>query len=201
MKKSIIFALAVLSTSSIYAAPNDATAPAANTAAPQSNQVSQQSPAVNKESDAESLAYLMVIDKSEVAAAKVALKKDVDSKTKDFAKHMVKAHSGHLKDTIALSHKLHIKPEKSEAVESLKEKNKDGLADLKNMKGKEFEVAYANAMVKGHTDALNLLNDKLIPQASNPAIKQYLEATSKVVQEHLDMAKALQNSMTTAANQ
>lgn len=206
MKKTTIFAFAVLFASSIYAATDDATNNAAtandsaNTAATsntaQNNQVSQNA---NENSDAQSLAYLIVIDNSEVTAGKAALKKDLSSNVAAFAKHMVQDHSKHLKATIALSHKLHIKPAKSEAVENLKEKNKDGLADLKNMKGKEFETAYVNAMVKGHTEALNLIKNNLLPQATNPDVKQYLENTSKTVQEHLDMAKSLQSNMQTAS--
>jgi putative membrane protein len=47
-------------------------------------------------------------------------------------------------------------------------------------------------MVKGHEEALALLDDKLIPAASSENARAHLTETRASVAEHLQRAKALQ---------
>jgi putative membrane protein len=47
-------------------------------------------------------------------------------------------------------------------------------------------------MVAGHDEALKLLDTKLIPAATDDAVKRHLATTRKHVATHLEKAKALQ---------
>lgn len=145
--------------------------------------------------DAETLAQLLAIDKTEEDAADLALKKkNLNSNVQKFANMMKTAHSQHYKDTKKLADRLNIKPENTTAAEDLYKKGKSLKSQLKPLQGGEFESAYVDAMISGHTDALNLLHDK-IKQTSNTQMKEFLEQTQKVVQMHLDEAKNLKNKM------
>jgi putative membrane protein len=52
-----------------------------------------------------------------------------------------------------------------------------------------------NAMVKGHTEALNMIDTKLTQEVNNGDLKDHLEKTRHHVQMHLDKAKKIQASL------
>lgn len=144
--------------------------------------------------DNEIVGWLIVLNKNEIAAAKEVLKHKVSPSVKAYAQLMKKDHTKNLQDTLALSKKDNLKPADTDAVEALKQQGQQELANLKQQKGKQFEVAYITAMVQGHTDALKGLDDK-IQAASNPDLKKHLEATRAKVQEHLNKANDVKNKL------
>lgn len=154
---------------------------------------SQESDAQEKEGKA--LKLLMIVNMDEVKAGKLALQKSTNSDVKQFAQMMVKDHSQNLKLIQALSQKTHIKPVDSDKAKDLMEKGKKEGDKLKEEKGKDFDVAYMDAMVNGHKDVLKIIDDKLLPDTSNPKLKDYLNATRAKVSEHLKMAEDIKSKL------
>ncbi len=74
----------------------------------------------------------------------------------------------------------------------LQRNGRKAIASLNHLQNGAFDRVYIADMVKGHTAALQLLNQKLIPLATNPLVKQLLENTRNHVIMHLQKAKAVQ---------
>lgn len=141
------------------------------------------------------LQILADIDNYEIDAAKQALDKSSNPDVKDFAQTMLKAHSRNLEEVKALSNKINVNLAPSNKAKLLMRKGKKQLEVLASKNGKEFDVAYINDMVTGHTKALKLINDRLLPNASNKEVIKYLNATKDVVAHHLQMAEEVQKKL------
>lgn len=137
---------------------------------------------------------LIVLNKNEISAGQLAAKKSSNQEVINFADLMIKAHSDNLKEAEHLGNKLGIRPMEGKVAHKLKHKGKAELAHLKKLSGKSFDKAYINAMVKGHMNALELINN-LEQKTANRMIKKYLENTKKHVMHHLEKAKAIQKTL------
>ena len=80
------------------------------------------------------------------------------------------------------------------AVDKLKVKGAGKLAALVLLDGGKFERAYLAAMVKGHTEALNLIDSQLIKSSKNDTLKEHLTETRTHITAHLEKAKQLQGN-------
>jgi putative membrane protein len=149
--------------------------------------------------DDEIISLVLTLDGNEITAGEAAEKKKMGKDAMKFAKMMVKQHREDSTKMAKLAKKINITPANTAKVDELRAK---GAADLQAMSGKdslEFEQAYVNAMVQGHTDALAMFDDHLIKNAKNEKLKKRLEETRKAVANHLEHAKRLQNSARASA--
>ena len=145
--------------------------------------------------DAEALAWVMQVDNNEINAAQEAQKKKISQPVMDYAKMLEKEHSDNLQKTKDMSQSMNEMPAETQAVEDLKAKGNDMLSSLSSMDGMDFEKNYIDAMVKGHTEALSMLDNQLIPNAKSADLKNHLTETRQHVAMHLDRAKELQGKM------
>lgn len=136
--------------------------------------------------DAEALGLLSAINQHEIKAAQQAKQHDLPADVATFADMMVRDHT----DNDAKLHALG-QPADTPAVQSQKAKGEAELRALGDHR-KDYAKAYVDAMVKGHTEALATLDDKLIPEASAQPVRTHLSATREAVAAHLERAKALQ---------
>lgn len=140
--------------------------------------------------DGEALAMVAAVDEHEIAAAEQARAKGVDGDVLAYADLLYGDHSENLARTRALA-----SPgldSDSPDVMRQREKGEAELAKLAALEGDAYETAYVDAMVKGHTEALAMLDERLIPSARDEAIKAHLTATREHISMHLQKAKALQ---------
>lgn len=82
------------------------------------------------------------------------------------------------------------------ALVAMREKHDAERERLLALQGKEFATAWADAMVKGHEEALAKLDNELIPGASDAGVKQHLQETRAAISRHLDTARSLQSGGT-----
>ncbi|GEM_PF-1879719 len=144
--------------------------------------------------DAEILGCVLAVDENEVAAATAAEKKKMGSEAMAFAKMLRKEHKADEKKTRKLAKQIGAKPAESKTSEQLRTKGKEDLAALSSKEGADFEKAYIEAMVNGHTDALSLIDGTLIPNAKNEAVKNHLTEVRTHVSTHLEHGKRLQGA-------
>lgn len=148
--------------------------------------------------DAETVALVCALNEHEIVAGAVAEQKKVTGAVLDYAKMLEREHGQNLVDTLVLAQKSKLSPSETPAVAELKKKGAAGLNELVQKDGDAFSKAFVDAMVKGHTDAVALL-DQRIAGTSDAALKKHLTDTRGHVQMHLDQAKKLQSSSTTNA--
>ena len=145
-------------------------------------------PATGTLTQADALAMLVAVNEHEIAAADQAIRKNVTGKVREFAELMRKDHTKNLEDTTKLGAAASTAP----AVTQMKTKGEEDLRTLDTHNGKEYEAAYVDAMVKGHTDVLSTIDSQLMPAATDAKVRDHLTATRAAVSSHLDRAKELQ---------
>ncbi len=175
------------------AAATDANADASSTATPADGSAGRAQAAASgmagdaaQTGDPLALGLLGAVNEHEIAAARQAQDKGVTGDVLDYAKLMEKEHGANLEKTKALG-TLASTPD----IQAMKDKNAKDLQTLGEASGKDYEKAYIDAMVKGHQDALDMIDGKMIPAATSDNVKQHLTDTRTHVATHLAKAKAI----------
>jgi predicted outer membrane protein len=137
--------------------------------------------------DSLALGLLAAVNEHEIAAGQQAESKKVSPPVLAYAQMMIKQHGENLAQTKALG-TLASTPE----VQAMKDKGKSDLDALGQKNGKDYEAAYIDAMVDGHTEALGLIDGRLLSLASVGPVKDHLIATRGHVVTHLEEARKLQ---------
>ncbi|MGZ6123314.1 MAG: DUF4142 domain-containing protein [Myxococcales bacterium] len=146
-------------------------------------------------SDAQIAAVAVAANKVDIEAARAAKKTTRNAQVKKFANDMIRDHTSANKQAAALVKKLGVTPEENDISRAITQGGKDNLANLKSMKGKKFDRAYAEHEVAYHQEVLGALDEKLIPGAQNAELKSLLQSVRAVVAQHLDHAAALVDSL------
>jgi putative membrane protein len=68
------------------------------------------------------------------------------------------------------------------------------LVRLAKLDGAEYASAFLEAMIAGHTEALALIDSRLLPAAIEPDIKAHVEATRMRIAAHLGKAQELKSA-------
>jgi putative membrane protein len=146
-------------------------------------------------SDGQIVGIVGAVDAAEISAGKLALSHAAGAGARQFAEHMVTAHTEMDSKLMTVAGAQDITKAVSSLCEKIKGENDAEAQTLASLSGSSFDRKYIEAQLKGHRDVLDLLDSKLVPTAQNPALKAALqEARGKVV-EHLRMAKEAQASL------
>lgn len=149
----------------------------------------------DKAVEAEILATVLAVDMGEILAASQAKMKKISEPVLEYAKMIHTEHGMHMEKTMMLGKKMDVTPTITDSVDKLQQKGAGELAKLVPLDGKEFEQAYVAAMIKGHTEVLAMIDDKLLTATENDTLKDHLTKTRAAIAGHLEKAKALQSGM------
>lgn len=141
------------------------------------------------------LATIAAIDTDEILLSVIATNKKPNSDVKDFANMMIEQHGSNLTQIIAMVTKDHALPLAGGDAEKMLAAGKKEMVALGGLEGKAFDMAYADAMVKGHQGALDLIDKHLMKTVKTEEVKQFLTETREVVKHHLEDAKKLQSEL------
>lgn len=144
------------------------------------------------------LATIAAIDKNEILVSVVATSKKVSSDVADFANMMIKQHGSNLNDILEMAGAMHVASLTGGEADKMAAAGKKDMMTLGALDGDKFDAAYINAMVSGHTGALNLIDKQLMKTAKSDEMKKFLTDTRAVVAEHLEHAKKIQADMKTS---
>lgn len=149
-------------------------------------------PSAQDSAQGEALAFLVAINEQHVAAAEQARGKKIDARLRVFADLLHDAHSQNLEQShaVAVSAGLIIKD--SAEVSTLRGKGQADLERMAALDEDDYADAYLEAMANGHAGALALIDDRLLPAASNQAVRQHLTATRTRMAQLLRAARELQ---------
>ena len=151
----------------------------------QTNQIAQSI----SELDSKFMTEVANVGLTEVSLGKLASERSSNNKVKHFGKMMVKDHTD-------ANHELQkIASEKNITLpDSLSKSSKEECDDLKKKKGKAFDKAYIDMMVDGHQKVLSEFED-LEKHGTDSQLKAFVTKTIPVIQDHLDSAKAIKESI------
>ena len=145
--------------------------------------------------DAQIAMIAVTADSVDIDLAKLAKQKTRNKAVKEFAQTMVRDHTAVNAKATALVKKLGVTPEESDTSRSLRSDGDKKMAELKTMKGAEFDKAYIDNEVNYHEAVLGVLDKTLIPNTRNAELKSLLESARPIFVSHLEHAKKLQASM------
>ena len=140
-------------------------------------------------------AIAVAANQVDIDAGKLAKRKSKNAKVKRFANDMIAPLRPANKQAVKLVTKLGVTPEENDTSRSLTDGGKENIANLKKLKGKEFDKAYMEHEVAYHQQVLDALDKTLIPSAQNAELKSLLESVRGVVAQHLDHANQLSQSL------
>jgi putative membrane protein len=126
-------------------------------------------------------------DAFEIEAAKLAATNAQSPEVKEFARMMVAAHSDSTAKIKAAAKTA--SPAITPNATLTKDQSED-LAELKALKGTEFDKEYIDGQVDAHEDALELMR-KYAADGTIASLKQAAGEIAPVVEKHLSSAKAL----------
>lgn len=140
-------------------------------------------------SDAEFATKAAVGGMAEVELGKLALTKATNAQLKEFAKMMVSDHGKANEELMSIAKKKNIT-----LPVAVDEDHQKKMNELDKKSGKDFDKAYAEAMVDGHKKTLKLMQDEA-KDGKDAEIKAFASKTTPVVQTHLDMINKIHDSM------
>ena len=131
---------------------------------------------------------------AEINLGKLASERAANPQVKAFAQTMVKDHqmaADELKQA-ASSANVQITPAEPDG------DHQDASEELAKLSGREFDRRYMEMMVEEHEEAVNELEKQ--QDAENPQVRQWVTKTLPKVQQHLEQARQIQQSLQEAGN-
>ena len=145
--------------------------------------------------DADFIEEQLVDGNKEVELGRLAQQKASNPEVREFAQMMVQDHTQAGDELKQIASKHNIQPPTAG--------DRDAHADLQekltNASGAEFDREYIDAMVDDHEKAVNDVKDKA-EDADNPEVKQWAAKTLPTLQQHLDRAKQIQQTLNQSEN-
>lgn len=137
---------------------------------------------------------MIVLNKAEVASAKVAKQRAQNPEVRRFATMLHTSHSKCLYKLRRLSHRTKITPVMSTSAQSFEQHGKQELAQLQAVPSNAFDRTYIEHAIQDHRTTLSTI-DQGILQSSNAHLTKLLKEARQHVAMHLQKAEAIQKNL------
>jgi putative membrane protein len=174
------------------AAMDTTNAAAANAVPPMSDTTAAPATALT---DPQIAAIVIAADDVDIQAGQQAQSMATNQKVKDFAQRMITDHTAVNKQVHDLLTKLGATPASNPTSETLMQQGQEAATRLGALSGAAYDRAYMDNEVTFHQQVINTATTQLAPAAQNAELKDLLQKTLPVLQQHLDMAKQIQASL------
>lgn len=134
----------------------------------------------------------------DIELARLAQKKASNAEVRQFATTMVTDHSAVNGQAGALAKRLGVTPLDNAVSKSLLEGAATARAAMEKLEGRAFDRAYVDREVAYHDAVIKALDNVLVPTTSNAELKKLLVDVRPAFIAHLEHARALQKSLSTA---
>ena len=145
-------------------------------------------------SDAEIVGVMNTVDQHEINAANKSMKMKMGKDANEYAKMLKMHHTDNMAKTKKMAKQIRLKPATSPVADTLRSKGAREVKAMTALKGAEFEKAYIDAEVNGHTEVLQMLDSQLIPAAKNDTLKTHLTEVRGHIATHLEQGKRMQGA-------
>lgn len=149
----------------------------------------------SKLTDPEIASIALTADQIDIDYAEIAIGKSKNNDVVQFAKTMKKDHSSVNDQAKALAQKLNLVPQDNPTTQSLQSNANKVKTDLNAKSGADFDKAYIDNEVSYHQAAIDLVENKLIPDATNSELKDLLQKALPIFKEHLKHAEKIQQDL------
>ncbi len=148
-----------------------------------------------KLTDPEIASVAVTADQIDIDYAAIAKQKSKNEKVLQFAATMAKDHQSVNDKAIALATKLSVTPKDNYLTQSLLSGATTTKAMLNSKSGAEFDKAYIDNEVAYHKAAIDVVENTLIPDATNAELKSLLQSVLPIFKQHLEHAEMIQKNL------
>jgi putative membrane protein len=134
-------------------------------------------------------------NQGEIEQAKLAQSKSTDARVKKLAAMMLKDHAAADAKGMAVGRKGNLTPAPSSTSTSIESDAQSATSTLSSQTGVDFDKAYVDVQVKEHQAVLDMIDQKLLPDAKSPDVKAFLTEVRPKIAMHLQHAQQLQSAM------
>jgi putative membrane protein len=145
-------------------------------------------------SDAQIAGVLDAVNLGEVQQAHLAQEKATEPAVRNYANAMMNGHQAAARQQAEVLDQRGIAPQETDLSRQLRQQSQQEEQRLSQLEGPAFDRAYIQAQIRSHQDALNLIDQQLLPNASDPAYRAYLEQLRGHLQQHLSQAQQVQSA-------
>jgi len=148
-------------------------------------------------SDNQILGIAQTMQNANLAEASIAAERAQAPRVKEFAAKL-SSDNKHLKErTQELAKSAKLTPAESPVSADLRVKASQELTSVELARPDEFDRAFIDAQVQENEEMLQLINGRLIPNASKPELKDELTRSKAVIERQTEQAKDIQRNLTT----
>ena len=148
-----------------------------------------------KLTDPEIASIAVTADQIDIDYAAIAKAKSKNKDVLAFAATMAKDHGSVNAQAIALAKKLGVTPQDNPTTQSLLAQAATTKEMLNSKTGADFDKAYVDNEVAYHKAAIGVVENSLIPDATNPELKSLLESALPIFKGHLEHAEMIQSKL------
>lgn len=142
-------------------------------------------------SNAEILALLNTINRSEIDAGQLAKQKASTQEVRSFASRMVREHQMMTQKIDHLAQRLSVQPQKPALASTMENTHQETMDELGTKSGSDFDKAYIEYQVKMHEQAVDLVTDAA-HSVENQSLKLHLREARPDLQNHLATAESIE---------
>lgn len=146
-------------------------------------------------SDGEVLSFVMAVNDAEVQMAEMAKRNAESAEVKSFASTLSQHHTQGMAKVRDIQGKTKLELKDNELTAEVKSDASQNMAMLRDKKGKEFDRLYVDSQVRMHKEALEALDNRVIPAISNGQVKAGVGEMRRQVADHLSKAEQLQKKI------
>jgi putative membrane protein len=145
--------------------------------------------------DGQIVQILATVDSGEIEQAQLATSRAASPQVRQFASEMIDQHTQAKQQGAQLAAQANLSLAGSKQSDELHAKGAQTKQDLMNSEPAAFDDAYMKAQVNQHQEVLDLIDNKLVPAASNPDLRTHLTAARSMVHHHLMEAQQIEGSL------
>jgi putative membrane protein len=141
------------------------------------------------------LSQLNVANATEIQVAGMAAKKATSAQVKQVAKKLVNDHKMNQSQLKALAKKLNVDLTSAQGGNMAAADSAALPSDLQGASGSQFDQAFVRHEVEDHQSNIEKIRNQMIPAATNPQVKAFLQKTVTAMEGHLAALKRVQQQV------
>ena len=141
------------------------------------------------------LSQLNVANTMEIQVAGLAAKKATSAQVKQVAKKLVNDHKMNESQLKALAKKLNLDLTSAQGGNMASADSAALPSDLQGATGTQFDQAFVRREVEDHQSNIDKIRNQMIPAATNPQVKAFLQKTVTAMEGHLAALKKVQQQV------
>lgn len=144
--------------------------------------------------DPEIASVAVAANQIDINYAAIAKEKSKDADVLQFAETMTNDHKAVIEQAVALVKKLNVTPKENEVSKQMLADAEKTKTMLRSKSGKDFDKAYIDNEVAYHKAVIASVENLLIPESENAALKQLLQHIVPALKAHLEHAEMIQKT-------